>query len=112
MENRWQEIPSRFREMKAPVRVLVDNKTSTNFTVVEINCKNSPGVLHIITKSFSELGLQVNTASISTFGNRVKDNFYVNDLFGQKISDKKKISEIKLLILKNLKEIDPANEMV
>ena len=112
LENRWQEIPSRFREMKAPVRVLVDNKTSKNFTVVEINCKNSPGVLHIITKSFSELGLQVNTASISTFGNRVKDNFYVNDLFGQKISDKNKISEIKLLILKNLKEIDPANEMV
>ena len=111
LKNRWQEIPSRFRKMKAPVRVLIDNKTSENFSIIEINCKNSPGVLHIITKSFSELGMQVNTASISSFGNRIQDIFYVNDLFGQKITDHRKISEIKSVILRNLKEIDPSNEM-
>ena len=111
LKNRWQEIPSRFRKMKAPVRVLIDNKTSENFSIIEINCKNSPGVLYIITKSFSELGMQVNTASISSFGNRIQDIFYVNDLFGQKITDHRKISEIKSLILRNLKEVDPSNEM-
>ena len=82
--NRWQEIPSRFRKMKAPIRVSIDNITSTNFSLIEVNCKNSPGILYVITKTLAEQGVQINSASISTYGHRVMDIFYVKDLFGQK----------------------------
>ena len=40
LENRQQEIPLRFRKMKAPVRVFIDNITSSNFSLIEVNCKN------------------------------------------------------------------------
>ncbi len=112
LKNRWQEIPTRFRKMKAPISVNFNNDTSSKYSVIEVNCKNSPGVLYIITKIFSELGMQVNTASISSYGNRAQDIFYISDLFGEKIKNDEKIREIKTLLLTNLKQIDPANEMV
>ena len=110
--NRWQEIPSRFRKMKAPIRVSIDNISSTNFSLIEVNCKNSPGILYVITKTLAEQGVQINSASISTYGNRVMDIFYVKDLFGQKIRDDNKLRKIKIELSKILKDTDPANEMI
>ena len=110
--NRWQEIPSRFRKMKAPIRVSIDNISSTNFSLIEVNCKNSPGILYVITKTLAEQGVQINSASISTYGNRVMDIFYVKDLFGQKIRDENKLRKIKVELSKILTDTDPANEMI
>ena len=47
---KWKEIPARFRAVKAPIRVIVDNKTSDQYTILDIKCKNAPGVLYKITK--------------------------------------------------------------
>ena len=98
--------------MKAPIRVSIDNITSTNFSLIEVNCKNSPGILYVITKTLAEQGVQINSASISTYGNRVMDIFYVKDLFGQKIRDENKLRKIKVELSKILTDTDPANEMI
>ena len=112
LENRQQEIPIRFRKMKAPVRVFIDNNTSSEFSLIEVNCKNSPGVLYIITEKLAELGVQINSASISTYGDRVVDIFYVKDIFGEKLIDKNKIDKIKFELINILKDMDSANEMI
>ena len=112
LKNRWNEIPARFRAMKAPARVRVDNETSAHHSIIEVNCKNAPGVLFMIAKSIADLGIQINTALISTYGNRVADIFYVKDLFGQKIIDNKKILKIKNDLLNILTKIDPSNEKI
>ena len=98
--------------MKAPVRVFIDNITSLNFSLIEVNCKNSPGVLYIITKQLAELGIQINSASISTYGDRVVDIFYVKDIFGQKLIDENKIDQIKFELISILQQMDSANEMI
>ncbi len=112
LNNRWNEIPARFRAMKAPARVIIDNETSSNYSIIEVNCKNAPGVLYMITKSMSDLGIQIKTALISTYGNRVVDIFYVNDIFGQKIIDEKKIIKIRNDLLNILTVTDPSNEKI
>ncbi len=103
---KWEEIPVRFRAVKAPTRIIVDNKTSENFTILDIKCKNAPGVLYKITKTLTSLGIQINTANVSTYGNRVVDIFYIKNAFGSKVDDKTTIDKIKMSILKILEEIN------
>ena len=109
---RWSQIPIRYRNIKAPARVRIDNITSNDYTILEIKCKNAPGVLYRITKIITDLGLQINTASVSSYGDRVVDIFYVKNAFGSKIEDDLTIEKVKMKILKNLEETDPANQMM
>ena len=103
---KWEEIPARFRAVKAPTRIIVDNKTSENFTILDIKCKNAPGVLYKITKTLTSLGVQINTANISTYGDRVVDIFYIKNAFGSKVDDKITADKIKMSILQILEEIN------
>ena len=66
----------------------------------------------MITVSMADLGIQIKTASISTYGNRVVDIFYVKDIFGQKIIDEKKILKIRNVLLNTLTKTDPSNEKI
>ena len=56
--------------------------------------------------------MQINSASISTYGDRVVDIFYVKDIFGEKLIDKNKIDKIKFELINILKDMDSANEMI
>ena len=107
---KWKEIPARFRAVKAPIRVIIDNKTSDHYTILDIKCKNAPGVLYKITKIITSLGLQINTANVSTYGDRVVDIFYLKNAFGSKVDDNTTIEKVKNSILEELKEIDYVNQ--
>ena len=111
LNKRWEEIPARFRAIKAPTRVIIDNNMSDEYSILEIKCKNAPGVLYRITKVITSLGLQINTANVSTYGDRVVDIFYIKDAFGLKINNNKSMDKVKMSILKTLEETDPANQM-
>ena len=107
---KWKEIPARFRAVKAPIRVIIDNKTSDQYTILDIKCKNAPGVLYKITKIITSLGLQINTANVSTYGDRVVDIFYLKNAFGSKVDDNTTIEKVKNSILEELKDIDYVNQ--
>ena len=111
LNKRWEEIPARFRAIKAPTRVIIDNNMSDEYSILEIKCKNAPGVLYKITKVITSLGLQINTANVSTYGDRVVDIFYIKDAFGLKIDNNESMDKVKMSILKILEETDPANQM-
>ena len=112
LKQRWEEIPARFRAVKAPTRVIIDNNMSDEYSILEIKCKNAPGVLYRITKVITSLGFQINTANVSTYGDRVVDIFYIKNAFGSKIDDNVTIEKVKTSILKILEETDPANQMI
>ena len=112
LSKKWEEIPARFRAVKAPTRVIIDNKTSDAYTILDIKCKNAPGVLYKITKVITSLGLQINTANVSSYGDRVVDIFYLKNPFGSKVDDDRTIKKIKSLILEELKEIDFVNQVI
>jgi [protein-PII] uridylyltransferase len=109
---KWKETPARYRAIKAPVRVIFDNKTSNNYTILEVKCKNAPGVLYRITKVITNLGCQINTANVSTYGDRVVDIFYLKNAFGLKIEDNTTIEKVRNSIFNILEESDPANQTI
>ncbi len=102
LEKRFNESPSKIKKINAPIRVNIDNNTSDDYTILEVKCKNAPGVLFKITQCISKLNLQIYNASISTYGTRVTDIFYVKDLFSQKITDEIKIKQVKNNLLEVL----------
>lgn len=84
---------------KVPPRVIIDNNASRTHTVIEVNGQDRPALLHDVTKALTDLSLQIGSAKISTFGERVVDVFYVKDLFGMKIDHESKHPRIRKALL-------------
>jgi [protein-PII] uridylyltransferase len=87
-------FPSRTRVFMVTPRVLLDNKASGSHTVIEVNGRDRPGLLFEVTRALTGLNLQVSSAKISTYGEKVVDVFYVKDLFGHKVEHSAKLAEI------------------
>jgi [protein-PII] uridylyltransferase len=86
---------SRTRVFRVPPRVLVNNTASATHTVVEVNGRDRVGLLYDVTSAITRLSLQISSAHISTYGERVVDVFYVKNVFGLKIEHERKIKEIR-----------------
>ncbi len=66
--------------------VSFDNTLSSRLTVVEVSGLDRPGLLYDLTSSLARLDLDIASAHIATFGEKVADVFYVTDLSGGKIT--------------------------
>ena len=84
-------LPSRMKVFTVAPRILIDNRASNTRTVIEVNGRDRPGLLYDVTRALSEVGLQIASAKISTFGEEVVDVFYVKDVFGMKVEHDRKL---------------------
>ncbi|WP_119418683.1 [protein-PII] uridylyltransferase [Desertibaculum subflavum] len=82
--------------------VLFDNEASATHTVIEVNGRDRPGLLHDLTYAMYRLSLSISSAQISTYGERAVDVFYVKDMFGLKIDQKHKLAAIERRLLQAL----------
>ena len=76
-------------------RVLVNNSASRTHSVIEINGSDRPGFLHDVTRKLADLGLQISSALVTTYGERVVDIFYVKDVYGMQITNERKLEQVK-----------------
>ena len=65
--------------------VLIDNKASNRYTVIEVNARDRPGLLHALAHALFESKMTIRSAHIATYGERAVDTFYVTDLLGGKV---------------------------
>ncbi|MFC7553799.1 hypothetical protein ACFQU7_18595 [Pseudoroseomonas wenyumeiae] len=91
--------PARLRAVQVPGRVVIDNHASNTHTVIELNGRDRPGLLHDMTAAISEQGLQIASAHITTYGVRAVDVFYVKDVFGLKIENERKLASLRIALL-------------
>ncbi len=75
--------------------VTINNQWSHRYTVVEVTGLDRPGLLYELTTTLSKLNLNIASAHVATFGERVVDVFYVTDLLGAKIASPTRQSAIK-----------------
>jgi [protein-PII] uridylyltransferase len=74
--------------------VTISNTLSNKFTVIEVECLDRIGLLAEITAVLSDLSLDIHSARITTFGEKVIDTFYVTDLVGQKVTNENRQASI------------------
>jgi [protein-PII] uridylyltransferase len=101
-------IPSRTHVFRVAPRVLIDNRASRSHTVIEVNGRDRPGLLHEVTRELTRLNLQVSSAKIATYGEKVVDVFYVKNLFGHKVEHPDKLAEIRAALTEVLAKGNPA----
>ncbi len=96
----------RFSELKAtpgvPPLVSINNEVSADYTVIDITAKDKVGLLYSINSTLNRLGLYIGVAKITTQGKQAGDTFYVQDIFGEKVRQEEKLSELKQALLEQL----------
>ena len=97
-------ISKRQKAMLTVPRVTITNQMSNTHTVLEISGPDRPQLLYDLTRKIAQLGLQINSASVSTYGDRAVDVFYVKDIFGMKIKTDIMIEKIRNSLLQVLKQ--------
>ncbi|QIG79423.1 [protein-PII] uridylyltransferase [Stakelama tenebrarum] len=65
--------------------VLIDNKASNRFTVIEVNARDRAALLYRLAKALFQAKVTIHSAHVATYGERAVDTFYVTDLIGDKI---------------------------
>jgi len=88
-------LVSRTRIFVVAPRVLINNTASRTHTVIEVNGRDRAGLLFELTRALTQLNLQIASAKISTYGEKVVDVFYVKDLFGHKVEHEDRIKAIR-----------------
>jgi [protein-PII] uridylyltransferase len=99
MTKRHSRRSSRIGAFTVPPEALVDNTLSNQFTVVEVSGLDRPGLLYELTNALSDLNLDITSAHITTFGEKVVDVFYVTDLTNKQIVSPQRQKAIKTRLL-------------
>ncbi|MBP6030712.1 MAG: [protein-PII] uridylyltransferase [Sphingobium sp.] len=79
--------------------VLIDNKASNRFTVIEIHARDKPALLFNLAYALFQSKVTVHSAHISTYGERAVDTFYLTDLLGGKIESKIRLQTLERRLL-------------
>ncbi len=85
-----------------PTRVIIDNESSSFFTIVEIFTYDRVGLLYDISRSITGEGYEISLSKISTKADQVADVFYITDRGGEKILDPKKVEKLKERIFESI----------
>ncbi|RDV06093.1 [protein-PII] uridylyltransferase [Sphingorhabdus pulchriflava] len=89
----------RAEAFKIAPSVLMDNKASNRFTVIEVNAADRPALLNNLALALFQSKVTLHSAHIATYGERAVDTFYVTDLFGGKIESKARLKALESRLL-------------
>ena len=71
--------------MEGSPKITIDNELSDAYTVIEVKCPDRVGLLYLITRTLSSLGLDIASARIATEIDQAYDTFYVHDRHGHQL---------------------------
>ena len=78
------KVKKRERAFKVPTHITFDNEGSEIYTIIEVDTRDRPGLLHDLARVLAESNVYIANAVIATYGEQVVDTFYVKDMFGLK----------------------------
>ena len=81
-----------------PQQVLIDNQSSSFFTIIEVTAWDFPGLLYRITDALFRCRLDIWVAKSATRVDQVVDVFYVRNLDGEKIDRPEEVQMVKAAV--------------
>ena len=72
-----------------PIEITILNSPGKNYSTLEINCPDQPGILACVGKVLAENDVSLQDARITTLGERVEDLFFITDRNGAPIQKEK-----------------------
>lgn len=87
------------KNVRAAPRVVIDNKASEQYTIIEVFANDRPGLLYDITRTLADFEINIHRARIGSDGDQVVDVFYTLDGFATKINNPSFQEEISKALL-------------
>lgn len=87
---------------RVETEVTVDNRSSEEFTVIDVFTQDRVGLLFAITNTLFELGMKIHVARISTNADQALDVFYISDSAGNKVTDLERMRSIRAALVERL----------
>nr|WP_229801284.1 [protein-PII] uridylyltransferase [Tateyamaria omphalii] len=78
------KVKKREKAFRVPTHITFDNDGSDIYTIIEVDTRDRPGLLHDLTRTLAASNVYIANAVIATYGEQVVDTFYVKDMFGLK----------------------------
>lgn len=78
------KIKKREKAFRVQTSITFDNDGSEIYTIIEVDTRDRPGLLHDLTRALADANVYIASAVIATYGEQVVDTFYVKDMFGLK----------------------------
>jgi len=94
-----RKVKKRDEAFAVTPQVIFDNDASNVCTVIEVDARDRPGLLHDLTRALYQAQLSIHSAVIATYGEQAVDVFYVKDLFGLKLDHKDKMAGVERKLL-------------
>ncbi len=79
--------------------VLIDSKASNRYTVIEVNARDRPALLHALAHALFQSKVTIHSAHIATYGERAVDTFYLTDLTGDKLTGSQRLKALERRLL-------------
>jgi [protein-PII] uridylyltransferase len=83
-----RQAPRHFRHFRIPTDVSFEPDEPNQRTILQLITADRPGLLSVVARVFTECGVILQNARISTFGVRAEDVFYITDRRRQPLRDK------------------------
>ncbi|MDD9891320.1 MAG: [protein-PII] uridylyltransferase [Gammaproteobacteria bacterium] len=86
------------------IEVTFVNSPDKNYSTLEINCPDQPGILASVGKILASNNINLKDARITTLGERVEDLFFITDKSGQQIEEQAILEKLQDEIKSELEE--------
>jgi [protein-PII] uridylyltransferase len=93
---------------RVPTEVTIDNRSSEQFTVVDVFTQDRVGLLFAITHTLFKLGMVIHLARISTNADQALDVFYISDREGRKVIQLEMLRRLRAALIEHLDEVPAA----
>jgi [protein-PII] uridylyltransferase len=97
-----RRVPRMLKSFRIPTEVTLSNDLSLGRTIVEVVTTDRPGLLARIGEVFVQTGVFLQSARISTLGERVEDVFYVLGPDGQPLRDPELAEQLRKTLIQTL----------
>jgi [protein-PII] uridylyltransferase len=87
---------------RVETEVTVDNRSSEEFTAIDVFTQDRVGLLFAITHTLFELGMVIHVARISTNADQALDVFYISDRDGHKVTEIERMRAVRTALLERL----------
>ena len=104
IEKRLKRRSQRIQVLDPDHAIVVNNRASDKFTLLEVSGPNRPGELYRITRALGADGLAIHSAKISSYGQRYVDVFYLRDGLGGKIESTDRLARVKSRVMESLSD--------
>lgn len=89
-----------------PTTIRFDNDPEATRTVLDLETEDRVGLLHAISSSLADLGIDISIAKICTEKGAVLDSFYVSEAGGRRIVDRARQRQVELKLRKAIARLE------